>query len=70
MKPYISVVIPVYNEAGNLENLFARLTATLDKLNKTYEIIFTNDGSKDTSMKVLTELYNRRPTQVRVIDFR
>jgi undecaprenyl-phosphate 4-deoxy-4-formamido-L-arabinose transferase len=70
MKPYISIVIPVYNEAGNLENLFTRLTTTLDKLNKTYEIIFTNDGSKDNSMKVLTELYHRRPTQVRVIDFR
>lgn len=70
MKPYISIVIPVYNEAGNLENLFARLTTTLDSLNKTYEIIFTNDGSKDNSMKVLTELYHRRPTQVRVIDFR
>lgn len=70
MKPYISIVIPVYNEAGNLENLFTRLTTTLDKLNKTYEIIFTNDGSEDNSIKVLTELYHRRPTQVRVIDFR
>jgi len=70
MKPYISIVIPVYNEAGNLEKLFTRLTNTLDKLNKPYELIFTNDGSKDTSIKVLEELYNRRPDQVRVIDFR
>lgn len=70
MKPYISIVIPVYNEAGNLVNLFTRLTNTLDKLNKTYEIIFTNDGSKDNSMKILEEIYSRRPDQVRVIDFR
>lgn len=69
MKPYISIVIPVYNEAGNLETLFARLTTTLDKLNKTYEIIFTNDGSKDNSMKVLEKLYQRHPEQIRVIDF-
>lgn len=70
MKPYLSIVIPVYNEAGNLENLFTRLTTTLDKLKKSYEIIFTNDGSKDNSMKILEKLYKRRPTQVRVIDFR
>lgn len=70
MKPYISIVIPVYNEAGNLVNLFTRLTNTLDKLNKTYEIIFTNDGSKDNSMELLEEFHHRRPTQVRVIDFR
>jgi undecaprenyl-phosphate 4-deoxy-4-formamido-L-arabinose transferase len=69
MKPYISIVIPVYNESGNLENLFARLTATLDRLKKPYEIIFTNDGSKDNSMKILEKLYKRRPTRVRVIDF-
>lgn len=68
--PYISVVIPVYNEAGNLPKLFERLVATLDKLNKTYEIIFTNDGSKDNSMVILEQLYQQRPQQVRVIDFR
>jgi len=44
---YLSVVIPVYNEAGNLASLYERLTTALDKLNKPYEIIFTNDGSKD-----------------------
>ena len=70
MKPYISIVIPVYNEAGNLEALFTRLTDTLDKLNKSYEIIFTNDGSKDKSMQVLEGFYQKRPDQVRVIDFR
>jgi undecaprenyl-phosphate 4-deoxy-4-formamido-L-arabinose transferase len=69
MKPYISVVIPVYNEAGNLKSLFKRLTATLDNLDKTYEIIFTNDGSKDDSTKVLEKIYEQRPSQVRVIEF-
>lgn len=70
MTPYISVVIPVYNEAGNLEKLYTRLTAVLDKLGKTYEIIFTNDGSKDTSIKLLEEFYQKRPEQIRVIDFK
>jgi undecaprenyl-phosphate 4-deoxy-4-formamido-L-arabinose transferase len=69
MKPQLSIVIPVYNEAKHLEQLFTRLTTTLDKLGKTYEIIFTNDGSKDNSGEILESLYKKRPEQVRVIDF-
>lgn len=67
--PYISVVIPVYNEEKTLEELYRRLTATLDALGKSYEIILTNDGSKDQSSKLLQELHDRRPTQIRVIEF-
>lgn len=66
---YLSVVIPVYNEAANLEMLYQRLTTALDKLNKTYEIIFTNDGSRDESENILRELHQRRPQQIRVINF-
>lgn len=67
--PYISVVIPVYNEQETLEELYRRLTAALDKIGKTYEIILTNDGSKDRSTQILQELHKRRPTQIRVIEF-
>lgn len=65
----LSVVIPVYNEEENLATLFQRLTAVLDKLDKSYEIIFTNDGSTDRSAEILHELYLQRPKQVRVIYF-
>ena len=68
-RPYLSVVIPVYNEAENLEVLFTRLTAVLDRLGKTYEIVFTNDGSRDNSLALLRDFHRRRPQQVRVIDF-
>ncbi|EKD74170.1 MAG: hypothetical protein ACD_45C00052G0001 [uncultured bacterium] len=67
--PYISVVVPVFNEEKNLEELYRRLTTALDHLGKTYEIIFTNDGSKDNSSAMLRELYQRRPAQIRVIEF-
>lgn len=67
--PYISVVIPVYNEEKNLETLYSRLTGALDKLGKTYEIILTNDGSKDKSIEILKELHSRRPEQIRIINF-
>ncbi len=69
MTPYLSVVIPVYNEEANLEALFARLTAALDTLGKPYEILFTNDGSRDRSGAMLRDFHRRRPREVRVIDF-
>jgi undecaprenyl-phosphate 4-deoxy-4-formamido-L-arabinose transferase len=66
---YLSVVIPVYNEEGNLETLFERLTQTLDRLGKPFEIIFVNDGSSDRSLEMLASFFKQRPEQVRVIDF-
>jgi undecaprenyl-phosphate 4-deoxy-4-formamido-L-arabinose transferase len=68
-KPYVSVVVPVYNEQENLDALFTRLTAVLDGLGKPFEILFTNDGSRDRSGAMLKEYHERRPNQVRVIDF-
>ncbi|MDO8704154.1 MAG: glycosyltransferase [Sulfuricaulis sp.] len=68
-KPYVSVVIPVYNEQENLPALFLRLTAVLDKFGQPYEILFTNDGSRDNSLVLLRDFHKQRPRQVRVIDF-
>jgi undecaprenyl-phosphate 4-deoxy-4-formamido-L-arabinose transferase len=68
-KPYISVVIPVYNEQDNLDALFNRLMPVMDKVGKSYEVLFTNDGSRDRSGAMLKAFHDRRPEQVRVIDF-
>jgi undecaprenyl-phosphate 4-deoxy-4-formamido-L-arabinose transferase len=65
----ISIVVPVYNEADNLENLYTRLTQVMDAYNKSYEIILTNDGSRDNSQNILEELHRRRPKQIKIIDF-
>jgi undecaprenyl-phosphate 4-deoxy-4-formamido-L-arabinose transferase len=67
--PYISVVIPVHNEEEVLEELYTRLTTTLDQIGKPYEILLTNDGSTDKSSHILRELHDRRPEQIRVIEF-
>jgi undecaprenyl-phosphate 4-deoxy-4-formamido-L-arabinose transferase len=67
--PYISIVIPVHNEEEVLEELYHRLTTTLDKLARPYEIILTNDGSTDKSGQILSQLHDRRPHQIRVIEF-
>lgn len=67
--PYISIVIPVYNEEKNLEELYRRLTAALDQYGKSYEIILINDGSRDQSSRVLASLYERAKSRIRVIEF-
>lgn len=68
-KPYISIVIPVHNEQEVLEELYQRLTMTLDRLGKPYEIILTNDGSTDRSAAILQQLHERRPDQIRIVEF-
>jgi len=62
----LSVVLPVYNEAGVLPALLGCLTAVLDGEGTDYEILFVNDGSSDESPALLDRLAaeNRR---VRVI---
>lgn len=67
--PQLSVVIPVYNEELNLPTLFARLYPVLDALGRSYEILFTNDGSQDRSIELLKAQYAARPEVTRVIDF-
>jgi undecaprenyl-phosphate 4-deoxy-4-formamido-L-arabinose transferase len=67
--PEISVVIPVYNEELNLPLLFSRLYPVLDGLKRPYEVVFTNDGSADSSIDLLRAQYEARPDVTRVIDF-
>lgn len=65
--PEISVVIPVYNEEEGLSALFNRLYPAMDKLNRSYEIIFVNDGSRDHSAALLKDQFAKRPDSTRVI---
>jgi undecaprenyl-phosphate 4-deoxy-4-formamido-L-arabinose transferase len=65
----ISVVIPVFNEEANLPSLFSRLYPVLDGLGRSYEILFTNDGSKDRSFDLLRAQHAARPDVTRVVDF-
>jgi polyisoprenyl-phosphate glycosyltransferase len=57
MKKKISIIIPVYNEAKNLNDLSKRLNIISESLiNYDWEYIFVNDGSSDESFSVLTEM--------------
>lgn len=65
----ISVVVPVYNEVENLEELHRRLTEELGKLGRSYEIIVVDDGSDDGSYELLKRLAEE-DQHLKVIRFR
>ena len=67
--PEISIVIPVYNEEKNLPLLFERLTAVVDKLGRSAEIVLTDDGSKDNSLALMKTFVEKRPDIMRVVEF-
>lgn len=54
-KPEFSLVIPVYNEEANLEELIRRCLAACDPLDMPYEIILVDDGSADSSAVMIRE---------------
>ncbi len=54
--PYLSVVIPVCNESGNLGRLYDRLYPVLRGMGKPFEIIFVDNGSRDDSLTILKKL--------------
>lgn len=55
----LSIIVPVYNEEGVLEELHSRLSATAKKITSNYEIIFINDGSSDESLNIIQTLVVR-----------
>jgi undecaprenyl-phosphate 4-deoxy-4-formamido-L-arabinose transferase len=64
----VSVVVPVYNEEGNLPELLRRLAAVLDASGNAYELVFVDDGSSDRSLELLKEAAGQRPDRIRVLE--
>ncbi len=55
-RPAISVVVPVYNEEGNVRELHKRIVAACEKLDTSYEVIFVDDGSRDGTVAACKDL--------------
>jgi len=64
----VSVVVPVYNEEGNLPELIQRLTAVMDALGRSYELVFVDDGSRDRSLEILEAAARERAGRMRVLE--
>ena len=61
---FISVVVPVYNEEGCLEELIRRSLAALDKTERRYELILIDDGSRDRSPEIMAAASEANPDKV------
>ena len=65
----LSLVIPVYNEETNLPELHKEISEACQNLEKSYEIIFVDDGSRDNSLAVCKQLL-KKDSRVRIIQLR
>ena len=54
-----SVVIPVYNSAECLRELYDRLQSVFKQMNKSFEVVFVNDCSRDNSLNILQEIHSQ-----------
>ena len=64
----LSIIIPIYNEQGNIDRLINRLKGVIAQLNVTCEYVFINDGSKDDSINIIKNLAAIDPS-VKFINF-
>lgn len=67
--PYLSIVVPIYNEIENVEALVAELVAALEPTGHSFEILAIDDGSTDGSFGALRKIHLREP-RLRVVRFR
>jgi len=64
----LSVVVPIYNEEENIAAFHAAVRAVMDTLQQSWEVVYVNDGSRDRSLSLLTEI-QRRDQRVIVVEF-
>jgi glycosyltransferase involved in cell wall biosynthesis len=52
----LSIIIPIYNEEGNLNLLYERISKVAASITNDYELIFINDGSRDNSLQMIVSM--------------
>ena len=65
-----SLIVPCYNEEGNVENFLREAKEAMKGYTNSYEIVFVNDGSKDSTPGKLREIFNKnKDVRIKVINF-
>ena len=66
----LSLVVPCYNEEGNVEKFYEEVKKAFTGKVEDYEFVFVNDGSKDNTYPLLKKLYEQhRESQIQVLSF-
>ncbi len=61
MKPFLSVIVPAYNEEHRLSRTIRELSSAIEKMRIAYEIILVDDGSSDTTLEIMKTLEKELP---------
>ncbi|HXV75164.1 MAG TPA: glycosyltransferase family 2 protein, partial [Candidatus Polarisedimenticolaceae bacterium] len=67
--PYLSVVVPLYDEQESIRLLYQRIRSACDRLERSYEIVFVDDGSRDATYESMVEIQREDPA-VTAVRFR
>jgi glycosyltransferase involved in cell wall biosynthesis len=59
--PHLSLVIPVYDEEDNLDRLHSEISEAMKSISDDYEVMVTDDASKDRSWEILTSIVQKDP---------
>lgn len=63
-----SIVAPIYNEEGNIDELHKRIAEIMEQTQQTWELVTVNDGSRDRSLEKLQHLA-QHDSRVKVVNF-
>lgn len=66
--PRYSIVAPIYNEEGNIQKLYDRISQVMDSTGELWELVTVNDGSRDKSFEMLSAL-SQKDSRIKVINF-
>ncbi len=69
--PYISIVIPIFNEVENVRLLYRSLRSAMDSTGYSWEVVFIDDGSTDGTGLALREIHaQQRDVRIRILELR
>ncbi len=68
--PRVSIIVPVFNEAPNLQPLHERIHKAMERVGVSWEVVYVDDGSTDASPHILEALARQDPEHVRVVELR
>jgi glycosyltransferase involved in cell wall biosynthesis len=69
VRPKLSIIVPFYNEEESIGPLYRAIISAIDPLHITYEMVFVDDGSRDSTVRLASDLA-RRDSRVRLVKFR